>query len=454
VENRWVYGGDAIKSSVGAGALPEYGFAARQYYRIDSANFRILTNIDEQAGREMAERLENLHCAWRQLFFEYWGSGPLLARRFQEGAPDARTRVDKHRIVWFQNREQYIAALRDDQPLIDKTLGIYLDGHRTVFLFGTPEQALTTWLHEVTHQLFNEHGRSNAEVGSRGHIWVVEGIALFMESLWWHGDYCTVGGVDADRLQFARYRALSDRFHVPLAELVMIDRSTIQNDARIGALYSQSAGLSHFFMTGEGGHLRPAFVQYLGAVYRNTASERQLATLVKAGYEELDQRYHAYLTVDDSRLAGCYPVTNLYLGHCAISDDGLRHVPLENVRWIDLGYTSITDGGIEQLRGATQLEKLTLEHTGVTAAALAALGNLTRLEYLDLSGLAITDQSLAELRALENLKSLWLTGCPITDEGLKHLTALRGLETLDVSNTQVTAAGLARLKSALLNLAD
>jgi hypothetical protein len=165
VEDRWVYAGDAIKSSVGAGALPEYGFAGRQYYRIDSPNFRILTNADEETGRQMALRLEQLHCAWRQVFFEYWGSSALIAQRLERGAPDARPRVEKHRVIWFQNRDQYVAALKDDEPLIEKTLGIYLDRQRTAFLYGDPAENVTSWLHEVTHQLFAENGRTSAAGG-------------------------------------------------------------------------------------------------------------------------------------------------------------------------------------------------------------------------------------------------------------------------------------------------
>jgi len=453
IDKRWVYGGDAIKSSRGSGPLPEFGFASRQYYRIDSANFRILTNADEETGRQLAQRLEDLHCAWRQVFFEYWGSAALIAQRLEKGAPDARVRVDKHRVIWFANREQYLNALRDDEPLIDRTLGIYLDKRRSSFLYGDPAQNVTSWLHEVTHQLFAEYARTSSEVGAHGDMWLIEGVALFMESLRWQEDYCTIGGVDADRLQFARYRLLNDDFYVPLAELVPMDRQTIQRDERIGALYSQASGITHLLMTAEDGKFRPGLVRYLTGIYRERAVQ-SLEQRTGAAYEDLDRRYREFLQVKDEDLVGSYPISNLYLGHTDISDEGLRKVPVQNLEWLDLGFTKVSDDGLKHLENAERLKKLTLEHTSVTAASLEHLGRFRELEYLDLSGLPIDDASVESIAGLEKLESLWLTNTKITDEGLLKLAPLKNLTTLDVSGTRVTAEGLSRLRQLLPKLSE
>jgi hypothetical protein len=448
-EGRWMYGGDRIRSSVGRTALKEYGLAARRYNLIDSANFHIITDADPQAGEQLARRLEDLYSVWRQLFFKYWSDGETLARRLESGAPDARPRSARHMIVWFQTRDQYLSVLRPGEPLIDKTLGIYVDKRKTVFLYGDSEEMMSSWLHEVTHQLFAENGRTASDVGRHGNVWIVEGIAMYLESASWAEDVCLLGGIDAKRLQNARYRLLQEKFHVPLAELVLLDRQRMQQDPRLGALYSQSAGLAHFLMHAETGRYREATSEYLAAVYRGAAAPTELAERTQMPLDELDRRYHAYLQVLDDDLADCQAVADLYLGHTLISDDGLVQVPTRNLEWLDVSFTRIGDRGLVNLPQATRLRQLSLERTQVTGAGLQSLRALQRLEYLDLSGLQIDDAALAELAGLERLESLWLTETRISDAGLEHLLGLKRLKKLDVSGTQVTADGLARLKARL-----
>ena len=79
-----------------------------------------------------------------------------------------------------------------------------------------------------------------------------------MESLIDRQRYATTGGADAERLQFARFRGLSEGFYVPLDQLVDKGREQLQNDSDLSKLYAQAAGLSHFFMHAEDGRrMRP-----------------------------------------------------------------------------------------------------------------------------------------------------------------------------------------------------
>ena len=80
--------------------------------------------------------------------------------------------------------------------------------------------------------------------------------------------YWTAGGCEADRLQFARYRALSGDSSMPLAALVTLGREQMQASPDIRKLYAQAAGLAHFLIDGEGGKHREAFVDLLTAIYR------------------------------------------------------------------------------------------------------------------------------------------------------------------------------------------
>jgi hypothetical protein len=448
----WSRPGDLIAVVRGRAAMATIGLAARQYHQVTTPHFRLYTDADPEAARQLAQQLEELHQVWRQVFFRFWSDGPTLSRRIQARAGDFRPRTDKHQVVWFQDRARYLEVLRREEPQIEKTLGIYLDKRRIAFLYGDPAEMLPSWLHEVTHQLFAESIRTVPDIGREAHMWIAEGVALHMESLRWFPGFCMLGGFDADRLQFARYRALGLQSVLPLAELTAMGREDLQRDPRIQSLYSQSAGLTDFFLHFGERRYREALIDYIKAVYSGRNDPQLLASLTETSYPELDAQYLEHLKVDDAQLFFAQPTVNLYLGHCPISDQGWAHVPVEHLQWLDLGFTSVTDAGIQKIAAAGQLRKLTLEHTGVTRQVLPLIGKLNQLEYLDLSGLDITDDDLHHLSSLPGLESLWLTGTSISDAGLQHLHPLRNLRDLDVSETNVSSQGWQELKQVLPEL--
>jgi hypothetical protein len=275
----WSRPGDIVGVTRGRAPQPAYQFAARQYHQVTTAHFRLLTDADPEEARQVAQRLEDLQHVWRQVFFVFWNDGTTLARRIESETGDFRARTDKYQVVWFRDRARYVEVLQREEPLIEKTLGIYLDKKRIAFLFGDPQEMLPSWLHEVTHQLFAETIRTSPDIGGEAHMWVAEGVALHLESLRWFPGYCLLGGFDADRLQYARYRALAEENYVPLAELTRMGRRGLQQDPRIGALYSQAAGLTDFLMNGRSGRHRQAFLEYLKSVYMGRAALEQLAAL-------------------------------------------------------------------------------------------------------------------------------------------------------------------------------
>ncbi len=73
---------------------------------------------------------------------------------------------------------------------------------------------------------------------------------------------------------------------------------------------------------------------------------------------------------------------------------------------------------------------------------------ITRI-YLDRTD--VTDAGLENLKGLTNLKGLSLDSTQVTDTGLKHLKGLSHLEELSVLNTQVTPEGVKKLQQALPN---
>jgi hypothetical protein len=72
-------------------------------------------------------------------------------------------------------------------------------------------------------------------------------------------------------------------------------RTDFQSHERLQQVYSQIAGQADFFMNGEAGRYREAFVEYLGRVYRGTADPDSLARLCKRSYADLDEAYRRHL---------------------------------------------------------------------------------------------------------------------------------------------------------------
>ena len=457
VSGRWARPTSLVRVRQVRTANPTLGIAAGPYWVIESENFSIATTHSEAAGRQLAERLEVLHAAWRQLFFPLWSNTAVLVRRFDAQAGPAGG-GPRHSVVLFRDRDEYLASLKPIEPMIELTVGIYLDKKKVAYFFADNPSNQNVFFHEVTHQLFSETGRVTPEVGQSGNFWIVEGIALYMESLRVLDGYCTVGGVDAGWLQFARYRALSDRFYVPLEQLVTLGRRQLQEHPEIRRLYSQSAGLTAMLMDHQHGVHRDALIEYLRAVYAGRDRPDTLASLTGGSLAALDAQYRPFLDVTDADLAflAAMPwAQELSLGHTSITDAGLEHLAGHTgLTWLDLGFTPVGDSGFVHLQSATGMNHLIVEQTRITDRSLAVIGTLRELEILDLSGSPVTDDGLKHVAGLPKLRELWVGNTAVSDAGLEHLRGLKNLKTLDVGGTKVTAEGWKRLRAALPSLEE
>jgi hypothetical protein len=400
--------------------------------------------------------LEDLHAIWRQAFFAFWTNADVLKQRVDGGSEPLSRKEAKLKVVLFKNRQEYASQLAEAEPKIGLTTGIYRAADQTAYFYGGDTTVIPTWYHEGTHQLFQEMEPFPADPGQQHNFWIIEGAALWMESLSRHDRFWTVGGFDADRLQFARYRALSGDYDMPLAKLVTLGRDEVQQNADIRKLYAHAAGLTHFLMESDGGKQAHAATQLLRAVYEQTDKPDTLATLAGIANSEIDQSYKQFLAVRDADLATIIDplrIRNLSLGRTAVTDAGMKHLAgCANLAWLDLSLTSVGDEGLAAVKDFRQLKQLFLEGTKITDTTLPLIGGLKELEELDLSAVRISDEGLAELANLKKLKVLYLTNSPVSDKCLSHLKALKQLETLETSGTKITPAGLKNLKLSLPKL--
>ncbi|MCE7063388.1 c-type cytochrome domain-containing protein [Dyadobacter sp. CY343] len=113
----------------------------------------------------------------------------------------------------------------------------------------------------------------------------------------------------------------------------------------------------------------------------------------------------------------------------------------EQVTWLKLAGTNITDTALSHIAALKNLSKLHLEHTAITDRGLAQLKNLTHLEYLNLTHTKITDTGLKTIASMKSLKSIYVWQSAVTDSAVAQLT--RQYPKLSIVNG-VNVSGLAQ----------
>jgi hypothetical protein len=153
-----------------------------------------------------------------------------------------------------------------------------------------------------------------------------------------------------------------------------------------------------------------------------------------------------------------------------VTDAGLAQLGgLSELRMLSCsGTPGLTDAGLAQLSGLGRLESLSIEGpTSIEGPGLAHLAGLNRLRFLAIhieseAGLAslsrliglrrlfinmpkVTDAALAQLSRVTWLEELAFGGETGSDAGMAHLTSLTNLDTLQVYGPWFTDNGLARV---------
>ncbi len=261
---------------------------------VETEHYAIRTNHSIEIAVDLGEKLERLYGYWEQLFIRYYASEAYIASLF-DGGRTLKTTVPRFQVVFFRSRDEYNRALRPAMPGIEASVGIYFQQNGCAYFFAGDDYEDRTLNHEATHQLFHQSRRVAPNVGQKANFWIVEGIAMYMESLRREGDYYVLGGFEDDRLYAALYRLIKDDFYVPLGEFTTFGMQRLQEDKRIATLYSQAAGLANFLVFYDDGRYRDALVTYLSRVYTGHDDPGTLAELTGTPYLELDKQYRAFM---------------------------------------------------------------------------------------------------------------------------------------------------------------
>jgi len=113
--------------------------------------------------------------------------------------------------------------------------------------------------------------------------------------------------------------------------------------------------------------------------------------------------------------------------------NGLQEIK-EQLLWLNLSHTRITDKQVEAISKLVNLRVLYLNNTAITDAGISQLLPLSELRWLSLVGTRVTDKSIPTFVGLKNLTNLFLYQTGLTEAGIQKLVAESAEVKIDTGN--------------------
>ena len=434
----------------------QLGWAKGSYTRIQTRNFELVSRADNQQSMQVANQLESLYALWTQVFFPLWCSPDQLQSRLVEQSNQRWPTHDRLRVVLLEDRQAYIEMLGLRESNIQISTGYYNPELRFSFLY-IGDQFDETFQHELTHQwLFEATGLNpTPDVGSRSDIWLLEGVAIYMESLRPTQSFWTVGGKEAPRVQTARYRALRDQFWPEWSSFTSAGSEQWKEDDKVALYYSQAAGIVHCLMDFanedptmplEHATAPEQLQNALSDVYQgNRPSSNLLETIPADDSGTPVDAYRDAIKIDTEDLIAIHhdspEIESLVLTGSQLDENACRLLgEFQSLTWLDLTTARLPNADFEWLSRLKDLERLSIEGTVLNYKQfLEAVATLPHLEDLDLSSCSFQVADLEPLRGNSSIKSLWLTNSPVDENLLSILKTLPSLQFCEVSGTKISS---------------
>lgn len=415
--------------------------------KYESDNFVLFTSLEEKIAKKAIVDFEKLQAIWRQCFFSYWAKPTWLARRFEKEVKPI-SRAKKFKVVMYRDKDEYIRTLSPKNPGIEVSVGYYWFAKKTSFFFHDEDPSIEkTWVHELTHQLMHESVPISKSSMIKSSIWAVEGIAVYMESLMDFETHVTVGGEDAERLNYCRHNYFRRGFLVEMSALNAMTQQGFIRSKSVKALYSLSGAYCQYLMSQEKCH--DDFFNFLRLVHQGKNSSRVFDKLSEQ--VSFDEGFKAFLKPDHKKIEASllrpseYKI--LYLGYSGATDEILARIgKATELESLDLSGNPISDAGIKNLVGLKRLRYLSLERSAISDESASLFGNLSGLEELDVTSTAVTDEWVKEVSSAPNLIAFWLGGTRVSDLSVPSLMKMPALKQLDVRKSKITQSGMKNLQ--------
>ena len=266
-------------------------------YSVKSEHFEVLTNMGRERAWEFALKLEDFHTQFFRTFIGYYDQ--IAGAKLLFNRPDVKK---MHQVILFPSRNDYLLHVKQEKgndKLLKESAGFYSGSDRKSRFYWSDneEETYRTFYHEVAHQLFAET-KATRSSGSRGNNWVVEGIAVYIET--WKkikGTWVPGYEIDGNRMKIApRFLAANNNWS--LQGFAHIDNEQFHKVNR-GLNYCLAGALCHFFMHYNDEIYKEDFVRFLGAYYMGKVSNDSLAEFIKVegggGFNALEKQFKEYM---------------------------------------------------------------------------------------------------------------------------------------------------------------
>ncbi len=271
----------------------------RNGWVISTEHYDVHTNHSWEEGVQTARQLEHLNRAWRMLFFNMLYTENKLASLILN-PPGTAVKHPRHRVFLYRDKADYDANLKALEDRIERSNGYYSPITTTAYFFPASEDmeafvAESTrhaLFHEATHQLFQEAKSGRNQDPAQTNYWLVEGMAMFMETFRMDKKHYKLGDLYHSRLVAANLYFVRDKFFMPTATLTRFGAEDFPKNLYC---YAQSAALTHYLMFAHAGRDRAALLELLRTTYSGAARANTLEKLLGRPFEEIDREYREFL---------------------------------------------------------------------------------------------------------------------------------------------------------------
>ena len=262
---------------------------------IETEHYRIRTNHSIEAAVALGMKLENLHRVWRQVFLRYYAGESDMEALFSGRPPANVAAATGGRL--FPQPAAVPAGLEADHAGRGHLHGTLRAPEPHGLLLCRQRGQRADDLPRGHAPAFPAIAASGERRGRKANCWLIEGIAMYMESLRREGDCFVLGGLDNVRMEAARRHLEKNDFFVPFDRLVRMGVRDIQGHPQIAKLYSQIAAMASFLVHYDKGRYRDALVRCLAAIYDGNQDPDLLARETGVDYAGLDRQYRNFMAI-------------------------------------------------------------------------------------------------------------------------------------------------------------